>query len=403
MPGSTPTAVVNRDASEATGADLRVALDEVLTGASPEAERLGYAGTSVALRVAGDGHAVTLVLDGAPCSVVDDRRAEVEIELRPGAAASFLRGALPMAAAVISGDATATGPVRSYLQVDPILRGLLARRYGPRAEDEHEVPIGARPNGPIDSGLLAIETRDLHKRFGLHDVLDGVDIRIPEGVIAIVLGPSGAGKSVLLQHLIGLLRPDSGDVLIRGRSLAAMDRAELLDLRTEIGVMFQDGALFSAMTVYDNVAFPLRQHTDLDDSEIEQLVTEHLDSVGLAAARDRMPNELSGGMRKRAGLARALVLNPGIVLGDEPDSGLDPVRTALLGRLLIEQHARYGGTMVVVTHNVMLARLIGEHISVVWQGKVLESGLAAHVLDSDSPFVQQFIAGESKGPLGMDA
>jgi phospholipid/cholesterol/gamma-HCH transport system ATP-binding protein len=402
LPGSTPTAVVNRDASEATGADLRVALAEVVTGDSLEAERLAYARTTVAFRVAGEEHAVTLVLDEAPCAVADDRRADVDIELRPGAAASFLRGALPMAAAVITGDATATGPVRSYLQVDPILRGLLARRYGARPDDEHEPSIGARPIGPIDSNLLAIETRDLHKRFDSQYVLQGVDIRIPEGVIAIVLGPSGAGKSVLLQHIIGLLKPDSGDVLIRGRSLAAMDRAELLDLRTEIGVMFQDGALFSAMTVYDNVAFPLRQHTDFDDSEIEQLVMEHLDSVGLAAARDRMPNELSGGMRKRAGLARALALNPEIVLGDEPDSGLDPVRTALLGRLLIEQHARYGGTMVVVTHNVMLARLIGEHISVIWQGKVLESGLAAHVFDSDSPFVRQFIAGETKGPLGMD-
>jgi phospholipid/cholesterol/gamma-HCH transport system ATP-binding protein len=200
-----------------------------------------------------------------------------------------------------------------------------------------------------------------------------------------------------------LIGPDAGDVLIRGRPLSRMSRAELLELRTEIGVMFQDGALFSAMTVYDNVAFPLRQHTDLYEHEIHDIVMEHLVSVGLAGASDRMPNELSGGMRKRAGLARGLALNPGILLCDEPDSGLDPVRTALLGELLVDQHARYGGTMVVVTHNVMLAQLIAEHMSVIWQGKVLESGLTEHLLASEKPFVQQFLAGDSQGPLGMDA
>jgi phospholipid/cholesterol/gamma-HCH transport system ATP-binding protein len=167
--------------------------------------------------------------------------------------------------------------------------------------------------------------------------------------------------------------------------------------------MFQDGALFSAMTVYDNVAFPLRQHTDMVEAEIREVVMDHLASVGLAAARDRMPNELSGGMRKRAGMARALVMSPGILLCDEPDSGLDPVRTALLGRLLMEQHELYGGTIVVVTHNVMLARQIGEHISVVWQGKVLESAMAETILESGSDFVRQFLSGSSEGPLGMDA
>jgi phospholipid/cholesterol/gamma-HCH transport system ATP-binding protein len=167
--------------------------------------------------------------------------------------------------------------------------------------------------------------------------------------------------------------------------------------------MFQDGALFSAMTVYDNVAFPLRQHTDMVEAEIREVVMDHLGSVGLVAARDRMPNELSGGMRKRAGMARALAMNPGILLCDEPDSGLDPVRTALLGELLSEQHGLYGGTIVVVTHNVMLARQIGEHISVVWQGKVLESGMADAILESDSEFVSQFLSGSSHGPLGMDA
>jgi phospholipid/cholesterol/gamma-HCH transport system ATP-binding protein len=181
-----------------------------------------------------------------------------------------------------------------------------------------------------------------------------------------------------------------------------MTRTELLRLRTEIGVMFQDGALFSTMSVYDNVAFPLRQHTDLRDPEVRPVVMRHLADVGLEHAANKMPNELSGGMKKRAGLARALVLEPSILICDEPDSGLDPVRTALLGELLISQHAQVGGTMVVITHNIALANEIADHMSVLWQGEVLEAGLREDIVNSENPFVQQFLAGESVGPLGMD-
>jgi phospholipid/cholesterol/gamma-HCH transport system ATP-binding protein len=219
----------------------------------------------------------------------------------------------------------------------------------------------------------------------------------------VVLGPSGTGKSVLLQHLTGLMRPDAGEVLVRDRALSAMSDTELLDLNREIGVMFQDGALFSALNVFDNVAFPLRQHTDLTEREISDTVFEQLRAVGLADAAQRMPNELSGGMRKRAGLARALVLAPAIVLCDEPDSGLDPVRTALLAELLVQQHAEQGGTMVVVTHNVALARLISDHVSLVWRGRVVEAGMSEQVFASQTPFVRQFLDGLTDGPLGMDA
>jgi phospholipid/cholesterol/gamma-HCH transport system ATP-binding protein len=156
------------------------------------------------------------------------------------------------------------------------------------------------------------------------------------------------------------------------------------------------------MNVRENVAFPLRQHTDFSEREIEEIVSELLDSVGLAHARNLMPNQLSGGMRKRAGLARALALSPGIVLVDEPDSGLDPVRTSLLGQLLVERHADHGGTMIVVTHNVQLARSISDHISVLWQGKVLEAGMTEQILQSQTPFIEQFLAGEALGPLTMD-
>jgi phospholipid/cholesterol/gamma-HCH transport system ATP-binding protein len=207
---------------------------------------------------------------------------------------------------------------------------------------------------------------------------------------------------VLLSHIIGLMRPDSGDVVFRGRPLSKMSRSEILSLRTEIGVMFQDGALFSTMNLYDNVAFPLRQHTKLGERQIREVVTERLATVGLADAATRMPNQLSGGMRKRAGLARALVLDPGVLLCDEPDSGLDPVRTALLGELLLEQHTQIGGTIVVITHNVLLARSISDHISILWNGKVIEADMTEVIMQSGTEFVQQFLKGETSGPLGMD-
>ena len=294
--------------------------------------------------------------------------------------------------------------MRRYLEVDPILRRLLERADDP----DHRSAVGAAVRGSAsasvpDADVLSIETRDLHKQFGPNRVLRGVDLRVPEGVLSVILGPSGTGKSVMLQHIIGSLRPDRGEVRIRGRSLVGMSRSELMTLRADIGVMYQDGALFSGMNVYDNVAFPLRQHTDLRPREVESVVMHHLASVGLTGARKRMPNELSGGMKKRAGLARALALDPNIVLCDEPDSGLDPVRTALLGELLAERHRETGGTMLVITHNIALAKRIGEHISVLWQGRILEDGLAEQVLASDTPFVRQFLAGSADGPLTMDA
>jgi phospholipid/cholesterol/gamma-HCH transport system ATP-binding protein len=374
---------------------LRRALEDVVAQDVPAVKRLRHLDTNVRFVTGGD--AVTLLLDRDADVAVGNggESAEIEITLTAAEARRFAEGRLPMTAAIAAGTAQYEGDVRRYLEIDPILRGLLGTPG--EVESLPGTPTQLAPE------LLAIETRDLHKRFGTHEVLCGLDLTIPEGVVSVVLGPSGTGKSVLLQHLLGLLKPDAGDVLIRGVPLSTMSRGDLLGLRREIGVMFQDGALFSAMNLYDNVAFPLRQHTNLEEDDIREVVEEHLDGVGLAGAAHRMPAELSGGMKKRAGLARALVLNPGIVLCDEPDSGLDPVRTSLLGRLLVARHAEYGGTMVVVTHNVMLAKDISDHISVLWQGRVLEAGMAAAVLDSDTEFVRQFLAGEAEGPLGMDA
>jgi phospholipid/cholesterol/gamma-HCH transport system ATP-binding protein len=248
----------------------------------------------------------------------------------------------------------------------------------------------------------AIEFVGVHKAFGSNHVLRGLNMGIPEGQISMIIGPSGTGKSVCIKHMVGLLYPDEGDVIVHGQSVPSLPDNELFEMRKKFGVLFQDGALFGSMNLYDNVAFPLRQHTEKGEDEIEEIVNSRLREVGLREAGDKMPNELSGGMRKRAGFARALVLNPEIVLFDEPDSGLDPVRTALLCELIKEIHEENGGTYVVITHDIMSARRVAEHIAVLWHGRIVESGPAAQLFDSENPFVRQFLSGESQGPLGME-
>jgi len=383
-------------------ARLRHAIEAVITSDRDAIPRLKYARTSVSF-VVGEER-VTLLLDRAPPVLAAcDEAAEIEIELSPSQAEQFALGTQHLPTELQRGTVATRGPARKYLEVDPILRGALRDASGVSAGPGPAPAGDSAQDARLGPEMLAIETRDLHKSFGRNRILRGADLTVPEGVVSIVIGPSGTGKSVMLNHVIGLMRPDSGDVLVRGRSLGAMSRSEVLALRLEVGVMFQDGALFSAMNIYDNVAFPLRQHTDMAEDEVREVVLRHLDSVGLADAVDRRPAELSGGMRKRAGLARALVLDPGIILCDEPDSGLDPVRTALLGELLAQQHAEMGGTMLVITHNIALARRIGEHVSVLWQGKVLASGPADEVFASEDPFIRQFLHSETSGPLAMDA
>jgi phospholipid/cholesterol/gamma-HCH transport system ATP-binding protein len=202
--------------------------------------------------------------------------------------------------------------------------------------------------------------------------------------------------------MVGLLYPDQGDVLVHGESVPGMRDEELFDMRKRFGVLFQDGALFGSMNLWDNVAFPLRQHTDKGEEEVAEIVNQRLKEVGLEAASDKMPNELSGGMRKRAGFARALVLDPDIVLFDEPDSGLDPVRTALLCELIKEIHEENGGAYVVITHDIMSAKRVAEYIAVLWKGRIVESGPAEELFNSDNQFVNQFLSGASQGPLGME-
>jgi phospholipid/cholesterol/gamma-HCH transport system ATP-binding protein len=281
---------------------------------------------------------------------------------------------------------------------------------GHDAGDEYRWHTGAkRPTGAAD----AVEFRDVHKAFGRTKILRGLNLGLPEGKISMILGPSGTGKSVCIKHMVGLLFPDQGDVLVHGESVPGMTDDRLFEMRKKFGVLFQDGALFGSMNVFDNTAFPLRHHTDKGEEEIRSIVSARLAEVGLTNAGDRMPNELSGGMRKRAGFARALVLDPDIVLFDEPDSGLDPVRTALLGELIQEIHhdmmedfRRRGKphlpAFCLITHDIMTARRVAEHISVLWKGRIVESGPADELFDSPNEFVRQFLSGESQGPLGME-
>ena len=276
--------------------------------------------------------------------------------------------------------------------------------------DERGVgPDGGVEEFPFHTGIIrpsnqpdAIEFIEVHKAFGRNHVLRGLNMSLPENSISMILGPSGTGKSVCIKHIVGLLYPDEGDVIVHGQSIPSLSDADLFETRKKFGVLFQDGALFGSLNLYDNVAFPLRQHTEKSEEEIAEIVNRRMREVGLGGEGEKMPNQLSGGMRKRAGFARSLVLDPEVVLFDEPDSGLDPVRTALLCELIKEVHAENGGCYVVITHDIMSARRVAEHISILWKGRIVESGPAEELFASENPFVKQFLAGASAGPLGMD-
>ena len=268
-----------------------------------------------------------------------------------------------------------------------------------RRHDEYKWHTGKKLASGVED---AVEFVEVHKAFGRNKILRGLNMGIPNDKISMILGPSGTGKSVCIKHMVGLLYPDEGDVLVHGESVPGMRDEELFEMRKKFGVLFQDGALFGSMNLWDNVAFPLRQHTDKGEDEIGDIVNRRLREVGLEASGDKMPNELSGGMRKRAGFARALVLDPDIVLFDEPDSGLDPVRTALLCELIQEIHEENGGAYVVITHDIMSAKRVAEYIAVLWKGRIVESGPAEELFDSDNQFVRQFLSGASQGPLGME-
>lgn len=247
-----------------------------------------------------------------------------------------------------------------------------------------------------------IQLRDVSKSFGAHTVLDGISFDVPRGAVTYVMGPSGTGKSVLLKNIIGLLKPERGQIWIDGQDIVRISERELYRVRMKMGVLFQDGALFGSMNLFDNIAFPLREHTKYSEKEIREIVMDKADLVGLSSHLDKFPGEISGGMKKRGGLARALVLDPEIVLFDEPDSGLDPVRVSYLDDLMLKTKAETNATFVVISHNIESTRRVADYMGILFRSNLAAFGSKDDLFASEDPVVYQFLGGGTSGPIGMD-
>ncbi|TDT41195.1 phospholipid/cholesterol/gamma-HCH transport system ATP-binding protein [Streptomyces sp. BK208] len=248
---------------------------------------------------------------------------------------------------------------------------------------------------------IEVVVEGLTKSFGKQSIWRDVSLTLPAGEVSVMLGPSGTGKTVFLKSLIGLLKPEKGRVLINGVDMVNSPERDIYETRKLFGLMFQDGALFGSMSLFDNIAFPLREHTRKKESEIRRIVMERIEVVGLLGAEGKLPGEISGGMRKRAGLARALVLDPQIILCDEPDSGLDPVRTAYISQLLIDLNAQLDATMLIVTHNLDIAATVPDNMGMLFLRELVTFGPREVLLTSDEPVVAQFLGGRREGPIGM--
>ena len=240
------------------------------------------------------------------------------------------------------------------------------------------------------------------KSFGSHTVLKDISFDIPRGCISAVMGPSGTGKSVLLKNIIGLLRPDSGEIWVEGEETVRMGERDLYRVRRKFGVLFQDGALFGSMNLFDNIAFPLREHTRKSEREIKDITLEKAGMVGLLDHLKKFPGEVSGGMKKRAGLARALVMDPEIVLFDEPDSGLDPVRVSYLDELVKKIQEETGATFVIITHNIESVMRTADYIAVLYRAGLVRFASKEDMRTTNDPIIRQFLAGRALGPIGMD-
>lgn len=247
-----------------------------------------------------------------------------------------------------------------------------------------------------------IEVVNLHKSFGAKQVLRGVSLTVQDGESLVILGGSGTGKSVLLKHVLGLFKPDAGHVTVDGRTVDQLGREELFELRKSIGMCFQDAALFDSMTVAENIGFALTRHTDLDSAQIRARVEECLHLVGLAGGGGLKPSELSGGMKRRVGFARAIALKPRILLFDEPTTGLDPVMTDVIGKIILDLKAELGVTSISITHDLKSAFQIADRIAMLFRGECIAVGTPEAFQADPNPIVQQFLRGEAEGPFLQD-
>jgi phospholipid/cholesterol/gamma-HCH transport system ATP-binding protein len=249
---------------------------------------------------------------------------------------------------------------------------------------------------------VAISVQGVTKRFGRHTVLEDISFDVPRGRTSALLGPSGTGKSVLLKVIIGLLRPEAGQVYIDGEPMVGVPQRDVMRIRRKFGVLFQDGALFGSMSLYDNIAFPMVEHTKKTDAEVRAAVLQKAELVGLVDHLSKLPGEVSGGMRKRAGLARALILDPSIIFFDEPDSGLDPVRVAYLDRLVNEAQTETHATFYIVTHNIESVQRTAHYMGLLFRSGLVGFGTKAEMTSSTNPIIRQFLAGSADGPISMD-
>jgi phospholipid/cholesterol/gamma-HCH transport system ATP-binding protein len=251
-----------------------------------------------------------------------------------------------------------------------------------------------------DSREPIISLRDVRKSFDGVEVLRGITFDVARAETFVIVGGSGTGKSVTLKHIIGLMKPDSGEIVIDGTDISTLSTVELNDFRRRFGMSFQEGALFDSMSVFDNIAFPLKRHTSMSPKEIESRVDECLDLVHLdSGTAQKRPSELSGGMRRRVGFARAISLQPEILLFDEPTTGLDPVISDVIAELIIEMDERLGVTAVTITHDMKVAFKIADRIAMIHNGTIVENGTPDEFRASTNPLVCQFIEGRAEGPL----
>lgn len=247
--------------------------------------------------------------------------------------------------------------------------------------------------------MAMIEVIDVHKSFGELHVLRGVNLAVEKGESMTVIGGSGSGKSVLLKHIIGLLFPDRGRVIVDGQVLNDLDDYSLNELRKKFGMLFQMAALFDSLSVWENVGFSLKQHTKMSNREIRTVATEKLALVGLKDIEDKMPVELSGGMKKRVGLARAICMNADIILFDEPTTGLDPIAADAINDLIVDLRKKLGVTSVSITHDMHSAYKISDRIAMLYKGEILEIGTPEQIKNTENPIVRQFITGSAIGPI----